>query len=95
MSGDQEAHLRDIKMRIQSDIDKKYRKGQAEHGGNLWERPIMPEIRSELIDFICYQSTLDDRIRTVVFQLELALALKTEKAKNNAIKKAINKLGNI
>jgi len=37
MTHEQERHLASIKNRFSLLVDKKYRQGQTEHGGNMWE----------------------------------------------------------
>jgi hypothetical protein len=58
MEPEQEAHLARIKARVVGDIDAKYRAGQLEHGGNLWEKPGMLECAyAETIDQAVYLLT--------------------------------------
>lgn len=59
MSADHEAHLRRIQTRLAADIDAKYRAGQAEHGGRIWEKPGMLEhAYAEVLDLAVYLLTL-------------------------------------
>ena len=39
------------------EIVKKYEKGQEEHGGKLWRKPIMDYIGEEIIDMVIYWAT--------------------------------------
>lgn len=62
MTADQEAHLARLKATITADLDAKYRAGQAEHGGNLWEKPGMLEAAiEEALDQLTYLYTLRDQ----------------------------------
>jgi len=55
----QEDHLTDIQKTVGAEIDRKYRAGQAEHGGDLWERvPLIDDMIDESIDQVTYALTL-------------------------------------
>lgn len=55
MTPDHEAHLRRVKDRLAADIDAKYRAGQAEHGGRLWEKPgALENAYAEVLDLAVY-----------------------------------------
>ena len=59
MTLDQENHLNEILKEVRSKIDTKYRAGQAEHGGDLWERvPLIDDIMDEAVDQTTYALTL-------------------------------------
>ncbi len=61
MTPDQEAHLARIKSEVMADLDAKYRGGEAEHGGNLWEKPGMLErAYEEALDLCIYLRTALD-----------------------------------
>lgn len=62
MSEEEERHLDGLKNRVSQLLDAKYRKGQEEHGGKLWEKKVFPELRDEMIDFISYVLTLEAQI---------------------------------
>jgi len=62
MSEEEERHLDGLKNRVTQLLDAKYRKGQAEHGGKLWEKRVFPELRDEMVDFISYVLTLEAQI---------------------------------
>lgn len=67
MTDAQELHLAEIKTRFCTYVDQKYRKGQAEHGGNLWENSaeqILNFAIEEAIDQVTYLLTLRDKMRT-------------------------------
>ena len=62
----QEDHLRDIVNSVTAGIDKKYRAGQAEHGGDLWERvPLVEDMIEESIDQVTYALTLKQQLARV------------------------------
>jgi hypothetical protein len=62
MTDQQEAHLQYIKERFYLKIGVKYRAGQKEHGGNLWEKPTIKNLSEEIIDLQVYFHTLEDHI---------------------------------
>jgi hypothetical protein len=57
MNPQQETHLREIKQVISEQLEFKYRKGQQEHGGNLWERNCVEEAYKEATDLVTYLHT--------------------------------------
>jgi hypothetical protein len=66
MSPAQEAHLAFIKTHFSNLVDKKYRKGAKEHGGDLWGKDqlvLLDAAIDEAIDQVTYLLTLRDRIR--------------------------------
>lgn len=59
-----EEHLKHIKSEVVSILDNKYRKGQSEHGGNLWEHQgLLEEAINEAIDQCTYLITLRDKLK--------------------------------
>jgi hypothetical protein len=63
MSKDQEKHLQHIKDTVCERIDKKYRAGVVEHGGNIWENSagwFKQEKENEISDFLVYAVSEDD-----------------------------------
>lgn len=71
MTGEQEAHLSGIKSRFCAGVDDKYRKGQKEHGGDLWKKPgLFPMLKDETRDFIVYADTLEQQLRDALALLE-------------------------
>lgn len=65
MTPQQEAHLASITKRVAELLDKKYRAGQAEHGGNLWEVPIgslVDNAIDEAIDQLAYLLSIKDHL---------------------------------
>lgn len=66
MTSDQEAHLQRIKVIFVTEVDDKYRKGQAEHGGNLFDLTPLDLVNNallEALDQVVYLVTLRDRLR--------------------------------
>ena len=57
MSKEHELHLASIMEAFIKDFSKKYRKGQAEHGGALWLRPCWSDAISEVLDLVSYVYT--------------------------------------
>jgi hypothetical protein len=71
MNDEQEAHLAGIKSGFCVAVDAKYRKGQAEHGGNLWKKPgMLPMLTEETLDFVVYARTLEQQLRDVLAHIE-------------------------
>jgi hypothetical protein len=59
----QEDHLNGIIRSISGQVDQKYRAGQAEHGGDLWERvPLVEDMIEESIDQVTYALTLKSQL---------------------------------
>lgn len=56
-------HIADISAASSRRIEAKYRKGQKEHGGNLWEKEgMLANIEDETTDLIVYVHTLREQI---------------------------------
>lgn len=65
MTHDHEAHLQRILGAVTRDIDAKYRKGQVEHGGNLWLKPgMLDNAIEEVLDLAVYLYTLREQLAT-------------------------------
>lgn len=63
MTEEQEAHLQRVKDWICARIDAKYRKGQAEHGGDLWKKKRVFEfLLDEVTDFVVYAETHQEQL---------------------------------
>ena len=65
MEPGQEEHLVSIISSFLTQVNAKYRKGQAEHGGNLYDLPILTLIDNameEAVDQYTYLKTLRDKI---------------------------------
>ena len=62
MQPQHEAHLAHLKETFTAELDAKYRAGQAEHGGNLWENErLLDEAINEVIDLYAYLRSEKDR----------------------------------
>ncbi len=76
MTPSQEKHLNEILKEVRSKIDTKYRAGQAEHGGDLWERvPLIDDIMDEAVDQTTYSLTLKGQIGTIKTLIDEAKSL--------------------
>lgn len=61
MTPEQEQHLEEILVKFADLTVKKYKKGQEEHGGNLWEKDtlfLLDAAIDEAIDQVVYLLTL-------------------------------------
>ena len=58
MSSEHERHLSGILSDLVKDVSSKYRKGQAQHGGALWRRPVWRDAWDEVLDLCTYVHTL-------------------------------------
>ena len=61
MTPQQEKHLQSIKTDFSKLVDAKYRAGQEEHGGDLFDKPLL-----ELVD-----NSIDEAVDQVVYLLTL------------------------
>ncbi len=62
MTAAHEAHLTGILSRVSTALDKKYRDGQREHKGKIWEKPGMLEHAiEESLDLLVYLHTAKDQ----------------------------------
>lgn len=61
MSPEQEQHLEQIKSLFSSLIEVKYRRGQAEHGGDLKNRNCLAEAIQETVDLATYLLTEEEK----------------------------------
>jgi|TARA_R100001530_G_scaffold66479_1_gene47541 hypothetical protein len=79
MTDAQEDHLRGIVEMVSEQIHRKYRAGQQEHGGNLWERtPLTGDLIDEAIDQATYALTLAQQLTWAKRLLEQARGLMFE-----------------
>jgi hypothetical protein len=67
MTSEQEEHLARIICKFTQDVSNKYRTGQAEHGGNLFDKPNLPMLMEEVQDLVVYAYTLKDQIQEAVY----------------------------
>jgi len=66
----QEHHLRTVKERFAELVDKKYRAGQVEHGGNLWQKNGLIDFTiEEAIDQVVYLLTLKEQLEKAGIEL--------------------------
>ncbi len=62
MDAPHEAHLMRVLTHLVRDVDQKYRAGQLEHDGRLWEKPRMLEHAiEEVLDLAVYLYTLKEQ----------------------------------
>ena len=63
MKQQQEQHLANIKEDFLREVDKKYRAGQEQHGGDLWaKKDLIDKALEEIIDLYVYMVTLKTQI---------------------------------
>ena len=70
MSLEHEKHLQGVLNDLIKDVSLKYRRGQAEHGGALWRRPVWKDAWDEILDLAVYMHTLRLQLSVIA---ELAL----------------------
>jgi hypothetical protein len=58
MSPEHRKHLATIINDLTNDVSAKYVKGQLEHGGALWRRPVWKDAWDEVLDLCTYMHTL-------------------------------------
>lgn len=63
LTSEQQRHIEGIILRFAERAYAKYARGQREHGGDLWRRPVVQEILDESVDLIIYAYTLDMQVR--------------------------------
>ena len=69
MTNDQERHLNSIIEAVKARIDRKYRAGVQEHGGNLWDMEtlqLVEESCNEATDLQSYLFTLKHSVRSLI-----------------------------
>lgn len=71
MKPEQEANLAEANEAFLKLSDEKYRAGQAEHQGNLWEVPgLLDEAMKEVVDQWHYLFNLKKQIKKLISNLE-------------------------
>jgi len=66
MTPEQKESLGNALQRFQVMADKKYKEGQAEHGGNLWEKDcLLDEIEKEIIDQWFYIQAVKQKLQKI------------------------------
>ncbi len=63
MTQRRQADLRQINHEIALHIERRYKAGQKEHGGDLWKKACTPRLFDELVDTIVYFHTIKKRMR--------------------------------
>jgi hypothetical protein len=87
MTPDREKHLAAVKTSAISLLDLKFRRGQAEHGGNLWEKPgMLQNALDENADQAVYLFTLEGQMSA------LALALRNGAISPEAAADALDRM---
>jgi len=67
-----EAHLERIVRDVGVEVRAKYRAGQTEHGGRLWEKPgMLARLTQEHHDALVYGHTLREQLAQVALLLDL------------------------
>lgn len=74
MTSEQSAHLEELLRTFRDLASAKYKAGQREHGGNLWDKPVLPMLIEECLDLPIYALTLQNQIKTAIELLELGMA---------------------
>lgn len=62
-------HAAAVTLRVACAINDKYHKGQVEHGGRLWKKPVIQMIGQEITDLNVYHDVLIEqctRVRQLV-----------------------------
>ena len=61
MQPEHEAHLQRLLAWVSTQMGEKYRRGQEEHGGQLWEAPgLLRELHAETFDLLAYGQALEE-----------------------------------
>jgi hypothetical protein len=70
MTPDRERHLAAVLKSATSLIDRKFRRGQVEHGGNIWEKPgMLHHAMDEAADLFPYLVTLEGQMSALALGL--------------------------
>ena len=68
MQPEHEAHLQRLLAWVSARVGEKYRRGQAEHGGKLWEAPgLLKELHAETFDLLAYGQAVEEHA-DLIFQ---------------------------
>ena len=66
MKPEHEAHLQRLLEWVSTRVGEKYRRGQAEHGGQLWEAPgLLKELHAETFDLLAYGQALEENAASI------------------------------
>lgn len=63
-------HMHKVMMDTSVEIKKKYKKGYYEHGGRLYNKPVINFINEEIIDNVCYFNVLRDQWNEMIKTIE-------------------------
>lgn len=64
MTPEQEKHLQFLKDEFCKQLDEKYRKGQEEHGGDIWLKSgMLKNMTEEILDQWVYAKTLEFQMK--------------------------------
>lgn len=67
------AHLEDIDVEFATQIQQQHRKGQQEHGGDLWRKACFARLKPEIIDMFTYAFEHEQRMVKWLKYLDTAL----------------------
>ena len=66
MQPEHEAHLQRLLTWVATHVDRKYRRGQAEHGGALWKAPgLLKELHAETFDLLAYGQAVEEHVARI------------------------------
>lgn len=89
MTTQQRNHRDKITREFLNEFPGKYNKGQKEHGGNLWQKPLASAMVEEALDFYAYAKTTQSQHREIRLQTYL---IKPKNDKEKAALEIIRKL---
>lgn len=70
LTPEQNNHVDAVQYRFIKEVAVKYTAGQAQHGGNLWEKPVLKELRQEAIDQVVYSDVLIEKQQKILFSVK-------------------------
>lgn len=70
MTTEQHKHLESLEEKFSELLYSKYTKGQAEHGGNLWDRDCLEDAIPEVVDLATYLLTEQQKKIEVISLVE-------------------------
>lgn len=81
MTRDQESHLIAVQTFTRTMIDRKYRAGQRQHGGDLWLKPgMLAHAFDEVVDQVTYLQACREQCQAMALRLREGRATVTEAA---------------
>ena len=81
MNVERERHLERILDASEGLINEKFRRGQSEHGGNIWEKPgMLQHAMEENADQVVYLYTLEGQMSALAFALRTGAVTPVEAA---------------